>query len=562
MYYIYGIGDACEGHDQGIGTHLASGDPKEYSRTVGDKRYELSNHLGNVLSVITDRKLIGGNVVGETLVYNFTFEGTKDGFEPTSTGSIIPDNSRLAMSANGNNGGAQQLISLVPNKTYMVSFDLERGNYAPSVTADMTYTLNGIVNISGTLTTSASGHQSFMVTLPENAPAAQQLRFRLRQGNYNLWPHVFYVDNVTVTELSNNFTAGLQPDVVEYYDYDPFGMQIAKRSTQLGKYRYGFQGQEKDDELKGDGNSLNYTFRMHDPRVGRFFAVDPLAPKYPFYSPYQFSSNSPIYAIELEGLESSQQTNQNEKPKESAVKTFFGKSFMGLLGVLYNLNEITNGRAPSRHPLDDKDFLKKALEGEKALFNLTFESIGIVETAKFGIGSMDDEISFSIGKSFSSVKKSFSTAFKSRISLPKLALFSLKPSVETVRKNLAMSFLRKFGVSNIENHLRAINFGEEVFTKTYDVGTKFYRYTKKGSTDPRHYFFTEEYTLPGAVGKLDAMRTGDYIIEEYTLTSKVKTLNSTTDLDGQPGNNQVFSTEIEKNSTKRSGAGWGELLND
>jgi hypothetical protein len=38
-------------------------------------------------------------------------------------------------------------------------------------------------------------------------------------------------------------------------------------------YRYGFQGQEKDDEIKGGkGNSLNYTFRMHDPRVGRFFA--------------------------------------------------------------------------------------------------------------------------------------------------------------------------------------------------------------------------------------------------------------------------------------------------
>lgn len=68
-------------------------------------------------------------------------------------------------------------------------------------------------------------------------------------------------------------------------------------------YRYGFQGQEKDDEIKGEGNSLNYTFRMHDPRVGRFFAVDPLAPKYPFYSPYQFSGNRVIDMVELEGLE-------------------------------------------------------------------------------------------------------------------------------------------------------------------------------------------------------------------------------------------------------------------
>jgi len=69
------------------------------------------------------------------------------------------------------------------------------------------------------------------------------------------------------------------------------------------KYRYGYQGQEKDDEGKGEGNSINYTFRMHDPRIGRFFARDPLSAKYPFYSPYQFSGNRVIDAVELEGLE-------------------------------------------------------------------------------------------------------------------------------------------------------------------------------------------------------------------------------------------------------------------
>ncbi|MBJ6369887.1 hypothetical protein JF259_17530 [Snuella sp. CAU 1569] len=43
---------------------------------------------------------------------------------------------------------------------------------------------------------------------------------------------------------------------------------------------------------------------MHDPRIGRFFAVDPLTKKYPYLTPYQFSSNQPIHARELEGLES------------------------------------------------------------------------------------------------------------------------------------------------------------------------------------------------------------------------------------------------------------------
>ena len=80
-------------------------------------------------------------------------------------------------------------------------------------------------------------------------------------------------------------------------------MLVPNRHGSSNSYRYGFQGQEKDDEIKGEGNSLNYTFRMHDPRVGRFFAVDPLFRAYPFNSPYAFSENRVIDAIELEGGE-------------------------------------------------------------------------------------------------------------------------------------------------------------------------------------------------------------------------------------------------------------------
>ncbi len=80
-------------------------------------------------------------------------------------------------------------------------------------------------------------------------------------------------------------------------------MQVPRRFDSLEDYRYGFQGQEKDDEVKGEGNSLNYTFRMHDPRVGRFLSLDPLIAQYPHNSPYAFSENRVIDGIELEGLE-------------------------------------------------------------------------------------------------------------------------------------------------------------------------------------------------------------------------------------------------------------------
>ena len=67
--------------------------------------------------------------------------------------------------------------------------------------------------------------------------------------------------------------------------------------------RYLFQAQEMDNEIKGDGNSVNYKYRMHDPRLGRFFAVDPMFKDFPSNSSYAFSENNVIHAVELEGLE-------------------------------------------------------------------------------------------------------------------------------------------------------------------------------------------------------------------------------------------------------------------
>ena len=91
--------------------------------------------------------------------------------------------------------------------------------------------------------------------------------------------------------------------VVTKSDYYPFGMIMPGRHDVTAGYRYRFQGQEMDDEIKGEGNSVNYKYRMHDPRVGRFFTVDPLQHSYPHNSPYAFSENVLINAVELEGLE-------------------------------------------------------------------------------------------------------------------------------------------------------------------------------------------------------------------------------------------------------------------
>jgi RHS repeat-associated protein len=104
---------------------------------------------------------------------------------------------------------------------------------------------------------------------------------------------------------ANDMTYSAQTlDTSEFYAFGNLSAhwRMLSKSYENG-YRYGFQGQERDDEIKGKGNSLNYKFRMYDPRLGRFFAVDPLFAKYPWNSTYAFSENRVIDGIELEGLE-------------------------------------------------------------------------------------------------------------------------------------------------------------------------------------------------------------------------------------------------------------------
>jgi len=58
---------------------------------------------------------------------------------------------------------------------------------------------------------------------------------------------------------------------------------------------------------------------MHDTRIGRFFAVDPLAGSYPHNSPYAFSENRVIDAVELEGLEQVRYFTVDEKGNRTEV---------------------------------------------------------------------------------------------------------------------------------------------------------------------------------------------------------------------------------------------------
>ncbi len=89
------------------------------------------------------------------------------------------------------------------------------------------------------------------------------------------------------------------PRVAGVWDYYPFGMQMAGRSAYGNGYRYGFQWQEKDDELYGNGNSYTARFWQYDSRLGRRWNVDP-KPNI-CISQYVTFANNPILFIDILG---------------------------------------------------------------------------------------------------------------------------------------------------------------------------------------------------------------------------------------------------------------------
>jgi RHS repeat-associated protein len=85
--------------------------------------------------------------------------------------------------------------------------------------------------------------------------------------------------------------------------------------SDIGGYRYFFNGQEADNEVLGDGALHAFEYRMHDTRIGRFWSVDPLAGKFPWNSVYAFAENRVVDGKELEGLEFISVNNSGVNPE-------------------------------------------------------------------------------------------------------------------------------------------------------------------------------------------------------------------------------------------------------
>jgi RHS repeat-associated protein len=142
-------------------------------------------------------------------------------------------------------------------------------------------------------------------TLPSFDPATAN-PVQMVDLNYELTDHLGNVCAVVTGRLLDGNGGGTakQAELVSAQGYEPFGSLLPGRNYNSESSRHLFQGQENDYEINhGVGTSYAFEYRMHDPRVGRFLSIDPLAALYPHNSPFSFSENRVNDGIELEGME-------------------------------------------------------------------------------------------------------------------------------------------------------------------------------------------------------------------------------------------------------------------
>lgn len=368
FYNLYG--SSRLGQMKAMPSRKVANTDHSYQRRLGAKTYELSNHLGNVVATISDKKLhpqetvaygnynidpnmgYQADVTGRYDYYPFGMEimsrsGDFDVYSSTTNASEIvfqglwnncskyymysPDfaNREMDCVVDQNIYGDDYVSSFSAgvstassNSHYGLWIRVRPtlNDFIPNIDPNATYRIEAF--FTDTENRSLFGHLapnglnryfSFTDLTGQDGAAYHQALAEADKVVSMEFTGAELISEAYNGEITFQFNFGQTYAVVTHHGkvklseikvsklLENVANPVAKREGEA--YAYGFQGQERDDEVKGSGNSLAFKYRIHDARLGKFLSIDPLAASYPWNSPYAFSENRVIDAIELEGAE-------------------------------------------------------------------------------------------------------------------------------------------------------------------------------------------------------------------------------------------------------------------
>lgn len=307
---------------------------------LGQKQYELTNHLGNVQATVSDKRY-EKDANHDTRRDAFK-AGIQTAYDYYPFGMLMPgrftqDTATRCMIVNQ--------TKMVPVYTYTY----------PDWAHSVSHTGNVAYTVSGDLLTFTTVSDDAQIMLPVTATPAVSNTLSFSVRDFNATPF-----RASLTEFQDGQEVELASQVIDHvgnyaFDFTPktseittklvktvFGnpnvtlsvinwnvkkltyqpqnvyVQICNNGTD--KYEFGYNGKYKDNDIAGTGNSMDFGARMYNPRLARFNSMDPYAGIISFQSPYLFANNSPVTEIDKNGQFGVAVTVQARKEGTTDVK--------------------------------------------------------------------------------------------------------------------------------------------------------------------------------------------------------------------------------------------------
>lgn len=294
----------------------------DFSEVVrGRKSYELTNHLGNVLAVVTDRK-IGFDLIPDGIFdeYNPELRSFQDYYP---YGMLMPGREYKPkvrvqpkfIETGGVNIGAQNVLTMIApgpwaagaaskqkindqegvewvvnqSKDIMVGLSYVNGDPIPGPNNHTS--INYGVMVTGTF---YDYYQNGTLIGGGTTAYAQGDKITILRNNGNI---EFYVNGTL-----DHFIAETNPEKDMIMDLAMKTTNSTINNLKLIKFKgygFGFNSQEKDDEISGSGNSYTAMFWQYSSRLGRRFRLDPVVKDH--VSGYLVLGDNPILMIDPNG---------------------------------------------------------------------------------------------------------------------------------------------------------------------------------------------------------------------------------------------------------------------
>ena len=224
---------------------------------------------------------------------------------------------------------------------------------------------------------------------------------------YNIWGNN---DNIGQVRVQNNsvtgryyylkdhlgnikMTVNTSGTPLSWDDYYPFGSIMSGRSANNSGIdgRYKFTGKERDIAINGAETGYDYFgARYYDSWLGRWMQIDPLAEKYPGWSPYNYDLNNAVNNFDPDGLEVKGYTERLNSKSNYGVIPTIEKTMASIVGARHSYLRITTDKEDVLLELLGNDHGPGFIENNQKGSEYTKDRMGILEFKVYSpVGSHD-----------------------------------------------------------------------------------------------------------------------------------------------------------------------------